>query len=110
MANRSVTLLELHLHDGVRLAAGGRELELFGVDDDAGAEEHVDVGDRTSDDYDDYGDYDDYDDESGGGSTVRTVAKLLIVALMIGAVAVAAKRFRGSDSDDAAEELDDMPA
>lgn len=106
MGDRSLTLFEVHLHDGLNLSATNTA-PAIGGDDANGDDEGEAVGSDI--DIEDTGaDADREGDESSGpGAGFAVLVGLVLVA----ALAVAARKLMGDDEDlEQLEELDDLAA
>ncbi|MFC5366070.1 hypothetical protein [Salinirubrum litoreum] len=100
MGDRSLTLFEVHLHDGLSFSATNTS-PAIGVGDDESEGTEIDVEDDETA-FETAG-----DDESAG---VGNGVKVLIGLVLVAGLAVAARKLMGTDDLEELEELDDLAA
>jgi hypothetical protein len=115
MADRSLTLFEVHLHDGVSLSASNRAPFVGGREDSGDDETEIELEEMDDEieevDEDVEEMEDELDDLEEELDEVRESSRSLsMIALVLGLIAVAAivMRMRGGDGMDEMEELDDL--
>jgi hypothetical protein len=101
MADRSLTLFEVHLHDGLSFSATNTAPAIGDAADDADGSEDPEVDDdetqfETGTD----------DESAGTGNGVKVLIGLVLVA----GLAVAARKLMGNEDLEELEELDDLAA
>jgi hypothetical protein len=102
MADKSFTLFEVHLHDGVSISGTNTAPAVGDVGDGSTAE-----GEASEPvELDDAGDHETPDDSSGPGAGLAVFVGLVLVA----GLAVAARVLMGDDDLEELEELDDLAA
>ena len=94
------TLFELHVHDGMEFSATNTAPAIGAGDDDEAAEEEYEELEAPTEE----GDAESTDEDGGSVGPVGLLVGLVVLA----ALAVAIRKFRGDDADLEVAELDDL--